>query len=107
MKKYQLGFNIIIATVLSTLQYYCFGIPREIWKFDNFKFQKKIWVLFSIIALEYPEGPRKNREIRNVVLNLAAILKLRTKMHFLAAILKLPRTKMLPFFETSNQMQSI
>ena len=25
-------------------------------------------ILFSIIALEYPEGPRKNREIRNAVL---------------------------------------
>ena len=32
------------------------------------------WVLFSIIALEYPEGPRKNREIRNVVLKLAALI---------------------------------
>ena len=31
-------------------------------------------ILFSIIALEYPEGPRKNREIRNIVLKLAALI---------------------------------
>ena len=29
--------------------------------------------LFSIIALEYPEAPRKNREIRNAVLKLVAL----------------------------------